>query len=162
MRQMTPVQLALVVSVVASVIAASAPTFIRELQASRMSEAIDGLEQIGAGAVAYSHEKELAASFPPPNPLTPSEVPRGVAVKDPDGTWDTPTWKALGFGFTRAHRYSFKFDVASDPERIWFRATAHGDLNGDGILSTFMLTGERKVGQSATILPGVFIDREVE
>jgi hypothetical protein len=162
MRSMSPVELALVLSIGGSVIAASAPTFVRELQASRMSEAIDGLTSIGAGALAHAHGKELAASFPPPAPLTPAEVPRGVAVQDPSDLWDTPTWKALDFRFNRPHRYAFKFDVVPDPTRIWFQATAHGDLNGDGISSTFVLSGERRADGDAVVLPGIHIDREVE
>ncbi len=162
MRSMSPVELALVLSIGGSVIAASAPTFVRELQASRMSEAIDGLNSIGAGAVAHADGKELAASFPAPAPLTPAEVPRGVTVQDAPDLWDTPTWTALDFRFDRPHRYAFKFDVVPDPARIWFQATAHGDLNGDGISSTFVLSGERRVDGEAVVLPGIHIDREVE
>jgi hypothetical protein len=162
MRAVSPVELAVVASVAGSVLAASAPTFMRELQASRMAEAVDGVSAIGAGALAHAQGKELAASFPPAAPLTPSEVPRGVTVEDPPGTWDTPTWQGLGFRFDRPHRYAFQFDVIPDPSRIWFQATAHGDLNGDGILSTFLLSGERRVGGEAVILPGIHIEREVE
>jgi hypothetical protein len=43
-----------------------------------------------------------------------------------------------------------------------FAATAHGDLDGDGMLSTFEVRGERAPGQQARVLPGMFIDREVE
>lgn len=162
MRSMSIVELALIVSVGGSALAASAPSFVRSLQASRMSEAVDGLTDIGAGALAHAQGKELAASFPPPAPLTPTEVPRGVAVQDPPEVWDTPSWKALEFRFDQPHRYAFKFDVAPDPSRIWFQATAHGDLNGDGILSSFQLTGERRVGGEAVVLPGLYIHREVE
>jgi len=127
-----------------------------------MSEAIDGVKDISVGAVAYAEGKDLASSFPAPAPLTPAEVPRGVTVEDPPEIWDTPSWKALGFRVDRPHRYAFKFDVAPDPLRIWFQATAHGDLNGDGILSTFQVAGERRVGQEAVVLPGLYIHREVE
>lgn len=162
MRSMSPVELALIVSVIGSALAASSPTFLRELQASRMSEAVQGLTAIGAGAIAHAEGKELARSFPDPAPLTPAEVPRGVAVLDPSGTWDTPTWQALSFRFDRPHRYSFRFDVVPDPSRIWFDAAAHGDLNGDGILSTFHLSGERRVDGAAVVLPGLHVHREVE
>lgn len=162
MRSLSPVELAIAVCVGGSVLAASVPTFLRELQASRMSEAIEGVQDIGTGALAYAEGKELAASFPPPAPLTPTEVPRGTKVEDPPGTWDTPTWNALQFGFDRPHRYAFQFDVVPDPSRIWFQGTAHGDLNGDGILSTFQLVGERRAGEDAVLLPGLHIHREVE
>ena len=162
MRSMSPVELALIASLGGVALAASAPTFLTELQASRMSEAIKGVEDISVGAVAHAQGTELPASFPPPAPLTPAEVPRGIVVEDPPDTWDTPTWKALNFRFDRPHRYSYQFDVAADPSRIWFQATAHGDLNGDGILSTFQLAGERRVDGEAVVLPGLHIHREVE
>jgi len=142
--------------------AAFAPAFLRDLQASRTAEAVDGLAAIAAGAMAYSSGKELAASFPPSATLTPTEVPRGVTVQDPEGTWDTPTWQALQFRCDSPHRYSFRFDVVVEPARIWFDATAHGDLNGDGILSTFRLSGERKVGAEVSLIPGLHVHREVE
>lgn len=159
---MKPVELALVVSLGASALAAAAPTFLRDLHASRMTEAVDGLTSIGANAAAYADGKELAASFPPPAPRTPADVPRGVAVEDAPGTWDGPTWKALQFGFDQPHRYSFEFDVTPEPQRIWFAASAFGDLNGDGILSTFRIQGERGVGGEAVLRPGLYVHREVE
>lgn len=162
MRSMSPVELALVAAVGGSALAAFAPTFVRQVQASRVTEAVDGLAAISAGAVAYAHGRELAASFPPPAPLTPSEVPRGATVTDPPGTWDTPTWQALQFRLDHPHWYCFRFDVVADPSRIWFDATAHGDLNGDGILSTFRLSGERRQGEEAALIPGLDVHREVE
>jgi hypothetical protein len=162
MRSMTPVELAVVIAVTGAVLAAGTPAFLRDLHASRMTEAVDGVSTIAKNAVAYSEDKALPASFPGPAPLTPSEVPRGRRVVDPAGTWDTPTWKALNFGFTSGHYYSFAFDVSGDPSRISFRAHAHGDLNGDGLTSTFAVEGERKPGQAAVVLPGMFVNREVE
>ena len=159
---MTPVEFALVFAIGGAVLAASAPTFLRDLHASRTSEAIDGISRIAARAAALSEGREIAASFPQPAPLTPAEVPRGRAIVDPPGTWDHPTWKELEFSFPNAHYYSFAFDVATDPSRISFKATAHGDLNGDGVTSTFVVEGERRPGQSAVVLPGLHVNREVE
>ena len=34
--------------------------------------------------------------------------------------------------------------------------------DGDGLLSTFEVAGERVPGQPARVLPGMFVDREVE
>ena len=162
MRSISAVEASLAFAIVGSLFAAFVPAYLRELQASRATEAVEGLARIGAAAVAHAAGQELAASFPPPAPLTPSEVPRGSAVLDAEGTWDTPTWTALDFRFDRPHRYSFRFDVVADTARIWFDATANGDLNGDGILSTFQVSGERKVGEEAWLIPGLHIHREVE
>ncbi len=162
MRAMTPVELALAVSLGGSAVAAFTPTFLRDVRASRTAEAIDALAAIGSGALAHAEGRELAASFPSPAPLTPADVPRGVTVTDPPGTWDTPTWQALQFRIDRPHRYAYRFDVVPEPGRIWFDATAHGDLNGDGILSTFQISGERRLDGTAELIPGLHVFREVE
>jgi hypothetical protein len=113
-------------------------------------------------AYAAVHPHEI--SFPPSAPLTPSEVPRGVRVVDPPEAWKHLTWLSLDFSYTEPHAFSFQFDSELDPvtQVMRFTATAHGDLDGDGILSTFEVRGERVPGQSARVLPGMFIDREVE
>jgi hypothetical protein len=91
-------------------------------------------------------------------------VPRGVAAEDPPGAWEHLTWKSLGFGFDRPHRYAFQFDSAIDPLTgvMRFTATARGDLDGDGVLSVFEVRGERVPGQPARTVPGMFVDRELE
>ena len=43
-----------------------------------------------------------------------------------------------------------------------FVATSHGDLDGDGAHSTFQVRGERLNGQTTKVLPGLYVDREVE
>src|SRR6266540_3978067 len=95
----------------------------------------------GGGAGVHSGAARVAASgadpaFPPGAPLTPAEVPRGVRAEDPPGVWDQATWKALGFGFDHAHAFSFAFESTPGP-RARFKAIAHGDLDGDGVVSTF-------------------------
>src|SRR5262249_39736823 len=102
-----------------------------------------------------------SAAFPDSAPLTPAEVPRGVRDDDPPGAWDHPTWRALGFGFDHPHAFSFAFDSTHGPSESQFRATAHGDLDGDGVTSTFEIQG-RADGNGARIVPGMFVDREVE
>jgi len=73
---------------------------------------------------------------------------------------DHPTWRALGFGFDYAHAFSFEFVSSSSPEGARFRATAHGDLDGDGVVSTFEL--KARATRRTEILPGMYVDREVE
>ncbi|HVY46088.1 MAG TPA: hypothetical protein VHB21_09425, partial [Minicystis sp.] len=74
------------------------------------------------------------------------------------------TWKCLGFGFDRPHAFAFQFDSAHDPATglMRFAATAHGDLDGDGVVSTFEVQGAHAPGQPARVLPGMYIEREVE
>ena len=184
MRSFSALELAAAFAVGGSVLAVAVPAFLRNLSASKLTEPIEGLDRMVTHAVAYAavHPQEL--SFPPSAPLTPAEVPRGVRVVDPPDAWQHLTWLALDFGFDPCarkpprgdvqapgrpscgvpHAFSFKFDSALDPatQVMRFTATAHGDLDGDGMVSTFEVRGERVPGQPARVLPGMFIDREVE
>lgn len=104
----------------------------------------------------------LRRPSPPPAPLTPAEVPRGDRVTDKPGAWDHLTWAALGFSMSHEHYFSFAFDSENQASLATFRARAHGDLDGDGERSTFELGGEMRAGQKARVLPGLYVDREVE
>lgn len=157
-------ELSAVFAVGGSVLAVAVPAFFRNLSASKLSEPIDGLDRLVTSAVAYAETHPQEISFPPAAPLTPAQVPRGVRAVDPPDAWKHLTWLSLDFRFTEAHAFSFKFDSELDPATrvMRFTATAHGDLDGDGTLSTFEVRGERAPGQPARVLPGMFIDREVE
>lgn len=164
MRALTAVQAAAIFGVAGSVLAVAIPAFLRNLSASKLSEPIDGLDQIVTNAVAYAEVHPQEISFPPTAPLTPPSVPRGVRAPDPPEAWEHLTWKCLNFGFTEPHAFAFQFTSELDQttQAMRFSAVAHGDLDGDGMLSTFEVKGERLAGQSPRVLPGMFVDREVE
>jgi hypothetical protein len=173
-RKFTPLELAIAFALVGSLLAVALPTFFRDLHASHLVEPVDGLQRIGVSALAY-HETHRAAAvgalpagvappaapgaLPVSAPLTPADVPRGVLREDPAGTWDHPTWQALAFRPTREgvpHAFSFSFEN----QGTGFVALAHGDLDGDGVLSTFELRGT--VGDVSRLEPGLYIDAEFE
>ena len=177
MRSFSALEFAAAFAVGGSVLAVAVPAFFRNLSASKLSEPIEGLDRMVSGALAYAERHPHEISFPPSAPLTPAEVPRAVRVVDPPDAWKHLTWLSLDFGFDPCarkstdckdqripHAFSFKFDSELDPvtQVMRFTATAHGDLDGDGVLSTFEVRGERAPGQRARVLPGMFIDREVE
>ncbi|RLB48228.1 MAG: hypothetical protein DRI90_25570 [Deltaproteobacteria bacterium] len=163
-RARSAAEIAVVIAVGGSVLAVAVPSFIRNLSFSKLSEPIDGLSLLVSNAVAYSNGRPQNISFPPSAPLTPAEVPRGVVAEDPADAWNHLTWRSLNFQIERPHSFSFKFDSALDPQSgvMRFVAAAHGDLDGDGVLSTFEVRGERVPGADARVLPGMFVDREVE
>lgn len=177
MRPLSALEFAAAFAIGGSLLAVSVPAFFRNLSASKLSEPIEGLDRMVSGAMAYAARHPQEISFPPSAPLTPAEVPRGVRVVDAPDAWWHLTWLALDFGFDPCaakpapcttpripHAFSFKFDSELDPatQVMRFAATAHGDLDGDGVLSTFEVRGERVPGQAARVLAGMFIDREVE
>jgi hypothetical protein len=160
-RSLTYLELAAAIAVGGSIVAVAIPAFLRNLHASRLTEATRGVTELAENASAYARGKASDECFPPSAPLTPSQVPRGVRVTDPPGTWDHLTWAALGFSVTHAHYFSFAFESQTGPERGGFVARAHGDLDGDGERSTFEIRGEC-AGGVARVIPGLYVDREVE
>lgn len=163
-RSFSPLELSAMFAVGGSVLAVALPAFFRNLSASKLSEPIDGLDRMVTSAVAYAESRPQEISFPPSAPLTPSQVPRGTRAIDPPEIWEHLTWKSLSFRIDEPHAFAFKFDSEIDPatQAMRFIATAHGDLDGDGMLSTFEVRGERLPGQPPRVLPGMFVDREVE
>ncbi len=164
MAELTLLRTAAMIGIGGSLLAVAVPAFVRGLSASKLTEAMDGLASISAGAVSKAEGHRHDESFPPSVSLTPADVPRGERVTDPPGTWDHLTWRALGFRIETPHAFSFQFDSAmvkgTDVAR--FSAKAFGDLDGDGQLSRFEVQGERKPGESARILPGMLIASEYE
>jgi len=157
-------ELAAFIAVGGTVLAVAVPSFIRNLSFSKLSEPIDGLDRMVTNAVSYAHGRPQNISFPPSAPLTPEQVPRGIAAEDPPDSWQHLTWLSLNFRFDAPHHFAFKFDSTLDPHSgvMSFVATAHGDLDGDGVLSTFEVRGQRAPGHDARVSPGMFVDREVE
>jgi hypothetical protein len=163
----SPVELAVAFALAGSLLAVAVPTFVREVHASRLVEPVDGLQRLGAAAVSYGRRHPTSQGFPPSAPLTPGAVPRGTCPPDDPGTWDHPTWKALDFRPApegSPHCFAFSFDSSLSPASSTFRADAHGDLDGDGIPSTFEVTGHYVDGdpRGPSLDPGMFIDSEVE
>ncbi|MDI1433776.1 MULTISPECIES: hypothetical protein [Polyangium] len=164
MSRWSALELSVAFAIGGSVLAVAVPAFIRNLHASKLSEPLDNLDRLVTHAVAYAENKPQEISFPPAAPLTPADVPRGVRVTDPPEIWEHLTWRSLDFRIEEPHAFSFQFESELDPvTRVMrFVATAHGDLDGDGKLSTFQVRGERAPGQPPRVLPGMFVDREVE
>lgn len=158
MRRFSPLELAVGFALIGSVLAVAIPSFSRELQASRFVEPIEGLARLGEAACAYA---EQVGTLPDSAPLTPEAPPRGRRVVDPPGTWDHPTWTALSFRASEEgapHAYAFSFDKID----AGFVAKAHGDLDGDGVLSTFEIRGHSSDGRPLTVVPGMYVEAELE
>ena len=163
-RSWSALEVSLAIGIGGSALAVAVPTFLQNLSASKLSEPIGGLDRMVTSAIAYAEGRPDEIAFPPPAHLTPPEVPRGERLADPPEAWDHLTWRSLGFRFDHAHAFAFQWDSTYDPatRTMRFVATAHGDLDGDGIVSTFEVRGEHRPGEPARVLPGMFVDREVE
>ncbi len=164
MRGLTALEAAVGVALIGSVLAVAVPAFVRNLSASRLTEPINGLARIGEHAVARAAGKACTDAFPPSAPLTPAAVPRGKPAVDaePD-PWQHPTWKELDFRPSPAgvaHSFAFAFDRSAAGDA--FLASAHGDLDGDGTTSTFEVRGKCEGAGPAKLVPGMYVEGELE
>jgi len=161
MRTLTPIETALAVAIGGAVLAAAAPAFVKNLHASSIAEPMDGLAAIAERATVLARGQSTETAYPESVGLTPATVPRAESVVDSPGTWEHPTWKKLGFSQTVPHNFSFAFDSRNGKGLATFRARAHGDLDGDGILSTFAISGDFREGSEPRTMP-LEIEREIE
>ncbi|MSP26391.1 MAG: hypothetical protein EXR75_14810 [Myxococcales bacterium] len=163
-RKWTSGDLAAAFLIGGSLVTVAVPSFLRSLTFSKLSEPLDGLAQLVRSSLVYAESRPHELSFPPSAPLTPAAVPRGVAQADPHDAWEHLTWKSLGFRFDGPHAFAFRYESGFDPAdgAARFVASAHADLDGDDVLSTFEVRGERRGDGKARVLAGMFVDREVE
>jgi hypothetical protein len=160
-RQLSTLETVAIISVVGSVLAATIPSFVTNLRASRLSEPVDGLSHLAARATAFAVGRPVEQAYPLNVGLTPARVPTGQRLVDPVGTWDHPTWRRLDFAFAEPHGFSFEFESHLAQDRSTFVVRAHGDLDGDGVTSDFEMTGESRPSEEPTLGP-LRVYREVE
>jgi type II secretory pathway pseudopilin PulG len=165
-RGMTAVELAVTFAIGGSLLAVGIPAFVRNIHASKLAEAVDGLNGIAESATEYAKGHDMPHAYPPSAPLTPPAVARGTREVDPPGAWDAPGWKAIGFRAAEdgvPHAFAFQLDTANGPTRSTFAAFAHGDLDGDGVASTFEVRGHDQTGESGPVIePGMAVVSELE
>jgi hypothetical protein len=161
MRALTPVEAALAFAIGGSVLAVFVPPFLRNLHASRLTEPLDGLQRLSGRAAVLADNAPIAQAFPSSVGLTPAQVPRGELVTDPPGTWSDPSWRLLNFAIETPHAFSFAWSSSNAAEQSAYTATAHGDLDGDGVQSTFQISGSVRPGGAPQTSP-LEVTREVE
>ena len=130
------------------------PTFWENVRTSKISEASDELQHIHLRTAAYfaatqHREGENAAlrrclPLPAgPTPQTPTADPVVVDFGAPNES-GFETWRAIGFLPTQPVRYRYSLlpaisgcEIARGANDVAVRYLAEGDLDGDGILSSF-------------------------
>jgi type II secretory pathway pseudopilin PulG len=154
------VEVVLLISLGAVVLAAGLPAFVRALRLSKIAEASEQLRVIQQGIAGYyagRHEVDgsapLSRCFPRgagPWPPEPTVEPRMLepAVPESDGEDDGATWDAIGFRPTMPLRFSYSIlpsQPGCTPEGVLDEGRAvvlraEGDLDGDGKRSLFERT----------------------
>ena len=161
---LTLVEVAALLSVLGMVLAVAIPTLARSLRASKVAEASEQLEFLSRAAAAYYAQPRIDPQhgtvhcLPDAAGPAPSAPSVSSVVVDFSTAAGAPTWKALGFAPAQPLRYRYAFlPVASgcwvtpDPRAAQLTIRAEGDLDGDGVYSTF----ERRatLGERGKLIP---------
>ena len=125
------------------------------MRRAKTAEVRVNLQAVSTGAAAYYLQERasptgevLPPSFPPSVGETPG-VPTDIFCKDGQAqpvmvgpeVFSDPTWKALGFAPSGRSHYSYEFISAGTGNLSHFTVRARGDLDCDGVLSTFERVG---------------------
>lgn len=148
---MSLVEAALLLSVIGVVLAIFVPSFFRRVRSNKVSEAAELLQEMSTRSMAYYAAPQATGyrnCLPPsagPTPATPSVDSAEVdffSTEEPGHA----SWRAFEFQPQRPIRYSYSYqpsvegcDLGAANPTLVFRA--EGDLDGDGVRSTF----ERRV-----------------
>lgn len=155
------VEVTLLISVAAVVLAASGPAFVRAVRVSKVAEASHQLARLQQRAEAYYaavHDTERGArtaclpEAAGPAPALPSQEPVDVQLGAPESP-GAATWLALGFEPGEPIRFRYSVEpsdagcgaVAHTPRTLVLRA--EGDLDGDGTLSLFERRSMEREGE---------------
>jgi len=186
----TLIELMIVVAILAILSVVAVPAFIKYMRKAKTSEAITMLSNIYKGAAEYYSAPrsaegtglKVACQFPNgdtgntpvENSCCTSGVGGGTDADTDDrcdvtpGDWDTPIWSALKFQMSDQFYFIYQYvgDTATlaDAE---FTTTARGDLDCDGVKSTFERYGhgdaKATYGEcSMESAPAIFSNNETE
>ena len=164
---------AIVVCVLGSVLAIFVPAFLRHLRTSKTEEAPLVLEELHQRMATYYEARHDGGRrcLPEAAGPAPAETSEAPARHDFSGS-NAPghaTFEAIGFETQRPLRYRYEViprragcGIDLEPGHILFTLRATGDLDGDGVRSTY----ERRatVDENARVQPAgpLFIEHPIE
>jgi Tfp pilus assembly protein PilE len=139
------VELMIAVVVLGILAAVAFPAYSRYIRRAKTSEAMNNVGKIYMGEVAYfsQHSEQSTASFVSAA-TTPAAAPSASKYRtQPTSFTGNSDWSAIGFSIDTPFYYAYRaVGTATD-----VRAEALGDLDGDGIGSTFSLSGALNQGE---------------
>ena len=141
----TLVELMIVVVILGVLAGIAVPAFDRYVKRSKSAEALGNLGKLMQGENAYFWQSTTVTSvgFASAGP-TPAGAPGSAKFPaQPTSFVSDSGWSALGFALE--NRFYYQYQATGSPTA--FTASAQGDLDGDGIRSTFSYNGAATNGE---------------
>ena len=135
--------------------------YIANAKTAEARATLGSIAQDAVQAYEGSTPRRLCPSASAAVPANPSMI-RGHYYRAPPTEWKTDSARDAGFACLKFEMTSpqyFQYDYKATA--TGFVATAHGDLNGDGKLSTFELTGQI-VGDKLIVAPAAIHELDAD
>lgn len=147
----TLMELMVVVTILGLIAGLAIPSFLNYVRRSRTIEASGSLRRIFDASIAYyfdEHAAQDGRAISRTFPAAASPTPAASCCGQPGDKCDSmaafandPTWQALNFQMEDPHRYVYSYASSGDDADARFTARANGDLDCDGVFSTFERVG---------------------
>ncbi len=141
----TAVEAAFAAMILAVLAAVAVPLFFQRAARARTAEAPLTLAAIASAEMAYydhsAERPDTAGNLPPRQFLPTDPCPEGAPLPSRrPGNWNAGAWPYLGYATDDAVYYTYQVVTAGTAGSATATVIAHGDLDGDGVQSTFLRT----------------------
>jgi type II secretory pathway pseudopilin PulG len=128
----------------------------RYVRHAKTAEAVGSVQAIAQAAAVFYNESDANQPVGAPEaaaramrhfpPASRTSVPpdardiRGQRYQSEMADWDVSPWRELHFSMPQPQCYAYSFDSSGTGAQATAAAVAHGDLDGDGMTSTYELS----------------------
>jgi type IV pilus assembly protein PilA len=170
----TLIELMIVVAIIGILAAVAIPAFMKYIRRSKTTEAAMNVRKLFDSSVSYFESEHatragaiIAKQFPTSTGgATPSTTccgQPGDKCSPSAGMWDlVPSWAALNFSVDDPFYYQYTYTSAGTDTGSQMTAAANGDLDCDGIKSTFERIATVDAQRNVSGGSGLFTNNDIE
>jgi type IV pilus assembly protein PilA len=171
----TLIELMIVVAIIGILAAVAIPAFMKYIRRSKTVEATMNVRKMFDSSVSYFEAEHatstglpLAHQFPAAPATNPHIKPGSCCGNAGDkcvptpSLWNDSSWSALNFSVDDPYYYAYQYNSTGVDTGASFQAWAFGDLDCDGVFSTYQRSGSVLSDRSVSGGAGLYTKLEIE